>query len=270
VNLTICVCTRERPELLATSLPTVIASAGTAGAAVIVVEQGDSNATRFGEDVLVITDSGRGASRARNIGLTVARTELVLFTDDDCAVRSDWAKAHAAALSDSNVWMTLGSVEGLSNGREVDFDLRRVRPWLLGHSANMGVRRQEVLNLGGFDERLGAGVWARGGEDADLIVRVVRSSGRLRTDVGPAVRHLDWRDHEETSEVRRGYERGAGAWLGRSLRRRDRLARRYAAARACYLRDLVRAELRAGHRIEAARVTGEFAAGLAFGLVARR
>jgi hypothetical protein len=194
----------------------------------------------------------------------------VLFTDDDCVVDRSWVEAHSAVLLDPAIHMTLGTVEGLSNGHDVASDLRRVRPWLLGHSANMGVRRSEILGLGGFDAHLGAGVWARGGEDADLIVRVAESGGGLETDVGPAVRHLNWRDEDQTVDMRRGYERGAGAWLGRSLRRRDSLARRYATARVAYLRDLVRAEVQAGHPVDAARMTGEFAAGLAFGLSGRR
>ena len=46
-------------------------------------------------------------------------------------------------------------------------------PRLVGTGANMAFRTEALQSLGGFDEALGAGTPARGGEDIDVAVRLL-------------------------------------------------------------------------------------------------
>jgi hypothetical protein len=101
------------------------------------------------------------------------------------------------------------------------------------------------------------------GEDADLIYRVLRDSGMVTAGVGAPVQHADWRTDSDHRHVLRGYERGAGAWIGKAVREEGRTALRYVRLRF----DLFR--LRVTLKNDPAGITTSFAAfcyGLARGL----
>jgi glycosyltransferase involved in cell wall biosynthesis len=83
----------------------------------------------------------------------------------------------------------------------------------------MAVRRSAVVDAGGFDERLGAGTEARGGEEADLVLRLAARGWTCEVADASVVEHLDWRDERETMRNLLGYQRGGGAYLGAGLRR---------------------------------------------------
>jgi SAM-dependent methyltransferase len=173
----------------------------------------------------IVRDAGAGASRARNIGWRAARGTVVAFTDDDCMVAPDWLTAHLDALSEPAVVVSCGQVSGLPRygGTATEVWDRTVvparhgfgtPPWDIGHSANLAVRRAALAVVGGFDERLGPGARVPAGEDADLIVRLLRV-GDARTGVGAPVQHLAWRVATDDARALVDYERGAGAWIGK-------------------------------------------------------
>ena len=269
-QVTVVVCTRDRKELLGDTLPSVVTSAAAAGARVIVVEQGDSGARATGLDVTVVDDPGTGASRARNLGLAACGGGIVAFTDDDCEVPPTWVGDLVAQLRRSGAAMALGPVEGMATGADIAPALRRHRPWLMGHSANMAVRHAVIRRLGGFDESLGAGVWVRGGEDADLILRFLDAGEAVDLDVGAPVRHLDWRSDHQGEALRLSYERGAGAFIGRAVRRHRGTARPYLAARVGFIREDTGRVWRKTHRPDlTAAPAAQFLAGFAVGLAGR-
>jgi hypothetical protein len=86
----------------------------------------------------------------------------------------------------------------------------------------MAVRRNVVLSLGGFDERLDAGTPARSGGDHELFARLLARGYRLVYDPGA----VSWHRHRRTwPELRRtveGYGTGIYAmWTGRVLEQGD-------------------------------------------------
>jgi len=230
VPATAVVCTRDRTELL----EQVIGALGAAvdavtGAELVIVQQGDGDTEavcrRAGVDARVVSDAGIGASRARNIGWRAARSAVVAFTDDDCAVPARWLVDHVEALAEPGVVVSCGQVAGLPRhgGASTEvWDQTAVAarrgfgavPWDIGHSANLAVRRDALDAVGGFDERLGPGARVPAGEDADVLVRLLQL-GDARTGVGQPVQHLGWRADDDDERALIEYELGAGAWLGK-------------------------------------------------------
>jgi GT2 family glycosyltransferase len=224
---TIVICTRDRPALLARSLQCAgRAAARVEGVQLLVVEQGRGTAAeicaRDGIRAEVVRDDGVGLSRARNIAARFGEGEILLYTDDDCEVPESWVEGYLRAFPDESVAAAFGPTIGFGTPKHTgrvspDSDLAW-RPWHVGHGANMAVRRRALQQIGGFDERLGAGTKMSSGEDADLIVRLLVSGAGVVSNIGPPVKHQDWRSAAELRDVRLGYERGSGAWIGKALR----------------------------------------------------
>jgi GT2 family glycosyltransferase len=84
---------------------------------------------------------------------------------------------------------------------------------VFGTGANLAFRRDAIRAIGGFDESLGAGSPAGGGEDLDAFVRLLRSGQALSYE--PAA--LVWHDHRvDEAELRKqmfAYGKGLSAYL---------------------------------------------------------
>jgi len=236
VRASIVVCTRGRPDMLRACLERIRdAMRGVDDVELVVVEQGDAPAAEgtcgeLGIPATVVADPGRGASRARNLGVARAQGPIVLFTDDDCEVPPTWIDPHLAALDDAGIVASFGRVLGLSRlGDESEDPVARravhrrgAPPWFVGHSSNMAVRTDAFRKVGGFDERLGPGASRVGaGDDADLIVRLLRV-GAVVSGTGDPVRHMDWRTEDDHRATLLVYQHANGAWIGKMFREHPR------------------------------------------------
>ena len=146
------------------------------------------------ERVIVIDDGVRtGPAAARNSGWRGATAEWVVFLDDDVVPERDW-------LTRLGVDLDVPDFVAGSQGRIVVPlpEDRRPTDWERNvhgletaryATADMAYRRSALLELGGFDERLGRAYR----EDADLALRALAAGYRLETGtrtskhpVGPA------------------------------------------------------------------------------------
>jgi hypothetical protein len=82
----------------------------------------------------------------------------------------------------------------------------------------MALRRTLWLEMGGFDEALGAGTDFPAAEDLDAAYRVVRSGRKLAHVPAPSVIHLGAREGEELSRLFVGYAKAKGAMLAKLIR----------------------------------------------------
>lgn len=177
----------------------------------------------------------RGASAARNAGVSASESELILFVDDDCIVDPGWSRVYAQAFSrDPSLMLASGQVRASTTGldaqvglalqldeRERSFD-RLSNPFgTVDRGGNMAVRRVAFDRLGGFDEGLGAGSRFCSAEDTDLVYRAMRLGMLLRYLPNAVVVHEQWRTVDEAALVERGYARGLGAFLVGHARRGD-------------------------------------------------
>jgi GT2 family glycosyltransferase len=182
----------------------------------------------FGDDARVrwVHEPRQGLSFARNAGLAAATGTYTVFTDDDVLVDEHWV-AHLVAGFDAapDVACVTGAIlpaeqetqpqlwleeyGGFHKGfrREI-FDLtthRRSTPLYpydsgqFGSGANMAFRTATLRSLGGFAVDLGAGTSAHGGEDLDVLRRVV--SAGFTVVYEPAA--LMWHRHRRSMEALR-------------------------------------------------------------------
>ena len=244
--ISVVLCTRERPDDLRGALASlraldypdfeivVVDNAPTSdGTARVVAEVADPRVRRVVEPV-------PGLSRARNAGLRAASHALVAYTDDDVVADSGWLRGIARGFARAgDVACVCGTVPSgeLRTLPQAYFDWRvswgenlsprvfrlaeppadlplfpfQVRAY--GTGANIAVRRDTVLALGSFDERLGAGTSTKGGEDLDIFLRMLTAGHALAVEPSAIVWHRHRADNDALLSQARGYGVGFGAWL---------------------------------------------------------
>jgi glycosyltransferase involved in cell wall biosynthesis len=293
-TLTIALCTRNRPEMAAACAARLLACDPPADE-ILVVDQSDGDATRRGIEALpnrsrlrLVATPTRGLSRSRNIAIREATGELIAFTDDDCLPRHDWPER----LRDAFVrWPEAAAVTGASRPEDVaGLDARAIAattwappgpvlhrglldPANVGGGLNMAIRAEALAAIGGFDERLGAGVPLLGADDQDILHRLLRERRLVVYDPAAVVSHRPWRDASEQRETDFSYSLSRGGWTALALRSGDlsvlRLVARSSGRSA--LRSL--ANLLTGHPGAAlyhASIVGQAARGFTLGLAAPR
>ena len=187
--VTVVIPTRDRPDLLAVTLRSVLRQVSV-GIDVNVVDDSDGPETAALVDALddrrvrlIRNSEPRGVSGARNRGVDAARGEWVAFCDDDDLWAPDKLTAQlSAAVEQGAAWVYAGDVTVDENLRllsgsppptpdEVMRDLVRYNAVPAGAS-NVVVRTDALERVGPFDPGL------RTSEDWDLWLRLARIVGR--------------------------------------------------------------------------------------------
>ena len=146
--------------------------------------------------VLLRHPSNRGRSAACNTGAAAAKGERLLFLDSDCLpATDDFLSRHVDTLN-RGADVSLGPVLTRGNGFWARYQrramARRARQFTAGMvftmtSANMMVKRDWFLRVGGFDE----GYQGYGFEDRDLLLRLQAAGARLAYTPDGGVYHED-------------------------------------------------------------------------------
>jgi glycosyltransferase involved in cell wall biosynthesis len=167
----------------------------------------------------VVAGGLQGAAYARNVGMSVAAADKLLFCDSDDVVARDWVAQGSAALDAVDVFSGPGRKateavfqDSLCNvWNHLDRELvpgamlerRREVAWPIVFGANFGMRRSLALELGGFDAGLSRGI-----EDNDLAVRVQRSGRTIAIARGSRILYRS----RSTSSAAFRQSREAGEW----------------------------------------------------------
>jgi glycosyltransferase involved in cell wall biosynthesis len=236
---------------------------------VIVVDNRPTNqpvqeaiAANFSDEprVRLIEEPVKGLSAARNAGLHAARGVFVAFTDDDVQADPRWLQIARERFEEA---ADIACVTGLiipielENEAQLLFDrfagfgkgfvartyrldeppenepLFPYTPGRFGSGANAVFRRADLEALGGYDNLLGAGTPANGGEDLDMYFRIVASGRALSYEPAAIVWHRHPRSLHEVREHVFTYGVGLGASLTKqamSLRTNLDLLKRLPAA----------------------------------------
>jgi GT2 family glycosyltransferase len=188
------VATRDRHDQLLELLCSLLKSGTEIAWEVIVIDQSEREigallqAIVGDERVRYFRQDGKGKSRALNLALSLARGEILAFTDDDCVVAPDWLECGCLSVATSpDVGLAFGQMIPTPHDSskvfipQIQFTHRRVyrgRAWLsrglLGMGGCMFGPAAVLRGLGGFDEDLGPGGLLRTGEECELTFRVLR------------------------------------------------------------------------------------------------
>jgi glycosyltransferase involved in cell wall biosynthesis/GT2 family glycosyltransferase len=231
-SISVVVPTRDRAELLDGCLA-ALSKAVRQGDELIVVDSASrTQAVRdvaSSYDVRYVRAELPGASRARNLGWLSASNDIVAFVDDDVRVADDWVDAMRSAFaSNPDATFVTGRIlipEGQDSPRPVA-TLERTEPKtfdpderdLPGHSASLGVRRDALELVGGFDERMGPGADFKAAEDWDLYDRLYALGRRGRYEPAILAWHDQWRSRRELIDLDYTYGHGMGARVAKLLR----------------------------------------------------
>ena len=250
-RITVAVATRDRPTSLARCLEHVLALDHPAFDVVVVDNAPSDDRARavvagladHPIPVRYVREDRPGLARAHNAALPHVTGEVVAFTDDDVEVDPQWLRHLDAPFTDPAVACVTGMIfpaevetpaqawieahAGFGKGFERQvFDLDEHRPddhlfpftaGRLGSGANMAFRTDALRALGGFDETLGVGTPARGGDDLAAFYDVIRAGHRLVYEPAALVLH---HHHVDSAAVRRlaySYGIGLGAYLTRAV-----------------------------------------------------
>ncbi len=224
--LSVVVCTRNRPELLARCLVALAAQPGSFE--VLVVDQGDvlvqlPDDSRFRH----LPHGERGLAAGRNAGGRAAAGKVIAFVDDDAVPDPGYIQALERAFAETpGLAAAAGRILALEDGRPYarthDNQPRMLgrRDWLRFLGGNFAVRRPVLEEVGPFDERFGAGrPWASG-EETDYFFRMLYRNCRVAYVPEAVVRHPREAIKQAPPELRRklfACARGQGALMARHL-----------------------------------------------------
>jgi GT2 family glycosyltransferase len=244
---------------------------------VIVVDNRPGNAPPADiEGARVVREPHPGISAARNRGIATATGEIIAFTDDDVAVDRRWLRVlserfarqpEVAAITGLVVpgeLETSAQVLFEQSGNSPDrvfvpltferigrFQVLRRTPeeggdrihslYAIGEfglGSNMAFRTSVLRAVGGFDEALGTGTPARGGEDLAMFLELLAGGYQLAYEPGAITFHSHRDSLAQLEDQVYGYGIGFTAMLTAVALRDPRHLVGLAAALAPWLRSL--------------------------------
>ena len=248
LSLTVAICTRDHPDLLARCLDSLRALSVHHSIEILVVDNAPpdgktADVVRGYPAVRYTVEPRPGLDFARNHAWQQATTTWVAYLDDDVVVDAGWVRGFQTALAENPdaaaltglvlPWKLDTSAEIFfekRGGFRRGFDLRRYRRRLSGNllypagagvfgtGANMAFRRDALASLGGFDEALDTGRPLPGGGDLDIYFRVVEAGHPLIYAPAFLVRHEHRKDEAALRHQYYTWGLGLMAYVGKHLR----------------------------------------------------
>ena len=251
-DLCVAICTHNRPAQLRRALTALLAQTLPPAEILVVDNAPVDDATRAliqrqFATVRYVCEPIPGLDFARNRALTGTSCGIVAFIDDDAVAAPDWVAAIAAMFREHpHMAVCTGKVTALSletegqrlfeaNGGFDRGDTRICLPgdtrrrlyglrapliaWVIssGFGCSLAVRRQTLLDLGGFDEALDMGAALPGGGEHDIIWRALNAGYEVIYEPTVQIRHEHRREVEATVQQICGHNRALIVMLTKFL-----------------------------------------------------
>ncbi|MFH1377610.1 MAG: glycosyltransferase [Planctomycetota bacterium] len=173
---------------------------------------------------LVVCPSGAVAPKF-NLGARHASADWLAFTESDCLPDTGWLAAWKRVIDDGRWNACAGRVIAYSDDPNLQLSIRdslerkEVTPGLLskalsfyhGQGNNFLIRKQLFIDVGGADERLGAGAPGRSGQDAELNFRLLSAGETIGYEPDALVVHYPRETRDSFLRKKKNYYY-AGVW----------------------------------------------------------
>lgn len=197
-----------------------------------------------------VCEDSLGASRARNLGIKVARGDILAFTDDDVRVDPYWLCELVRAFSfvedvacvtglvlpmelETPAQLWFEEYGGFSKGFTTRiFDMKEHHPRTplhpyttgqFGSGVSMAFTSAFLREVNGFDPVLGPGMPARAAEDLTLFFQVMMRNHKLIYTPASLLYHLHRRDYGGLCQQMYNYGIGLSVYILRNLLYHPRL-----------------------------------------------
>lgn len=200
---------------------------------IIIVDQTDKKVVKkiTGKNIVYIWQEEKSASKARNKGLFEAKSDIVLFLDDDIIIdNKDFLKNHLHHYKKKETSGVVGSI--LSTDKKFTSTLpnkvnKKFIGWIYfpynydksyktpnGKSGNLSVNKNYALDVGGMDERYQKGAYR---EESDFCFRLTKKYGNLIYDPNCYLIHIGnpiggTRSWVNSKGKVHGYQHMFGSW----------------------------------------------------------
>jgi len=245
-DMAVVVCTRERPEGLERCLMSLLKQSCQPARIIVVDNAPRTDASRLVVDSLgsplitYVVEPVPGLSRARNRAIAESGgCGILAWIDDDEVADFRWLERIAEAFSEVpdavavsgpmlpaqlETWAQVRFEQYGGHSKHRGFDRAVFRtsdvgsqPPLyplppFGTGGNMAIRRDALLEIGGFDVHLGAGTPAMGGEDTKAFTQLLIDGGTVVYQPSAATFHYHRRDDEALLQQMYGYGAGLTAF----------------------------------------------------------
>ena len=244
--------THDRPQQLTACLHSLLALHYPAYEIIVVDNAPDTNATvklieglsHAPHEVRYVREDRQGPSWARNCGITIAKGEILAFTDDDVVVDSYWlAEMVKSFMGDGDVVCATGLVLPMEldtpaqllfeevGGYNKGFEQRifsfegdqaelPLHPYIaerFGTGASMALKAAFIRSVGGFDPALGRVGPVRCSQDIAVFFQVVAQGYKLVYQPASLIYHQHRRDYPGLCKQTYNHSVGYTAYLTKSL-----------------------------------------------------
>lgn len=206
-DVTIVVPTYNRAAIVVETLRKLLALAPAASEIIVIDQTVDptDQLRRWNDEGRIhwVRTSPPSIPKAMNVGLRLARTEIVLFLDDDVVPVPSIVAEHARVYEDASVAAVVGQC--LQPGEKPEHFAEPAKAELgipdlamrFNHDAafdtrnviamNLSVRREAALAIGGFDEHF---VFVAYRFESDFALRLTAGGHKIRFEPRASVQHL--------------------------------------------------------------------------------
>jgi len=231
------ICSRNRRELLRDTVHSVLGGEQLPSE-IVIIDQSDMpdpvlepHPAVRGCSIRYHWTDCRGVSASRNAGASTARHDLLVFIDDDMIAAAGWFGTLLIALLDAgDRTVVTGQVAPAVEAGFVPSTKTDPIPVVYSgrtgsdvlFSGNMALHRATLMQIGGFDGRLGPGTPFPAAEDNDVGFRLLESGYRIAYVPQAVLYHRAWRTRTAHLALRWRYGLGQGAFYAKHLDLADR------------------------------------------------
>jgi GT2 family glycosyltransferase len=242
--ISVLIATRNRPSQIKNCIRSILKN-NFKNFEIIIVDQSENSETfkvikKYNlKRILYLRTKKVGKSKALNIAINKAKGEILAFTDDDCIVDSDWlreiTKAYKLYPQVGGVFGNTYSYNPKEHPKEIcsstfvekQIHLHRnpsvVHYRKIGIGNNMTIKKKTFQECGFFKEWLGPGTLGLGGgEESELIFRLLKNKVPLLTCPSIVVYHNKWLSISQESVLQTRYTAGLIAFQAYYLVRGSR------------------------------------------------